>query len=59
MNSVDYIVGSDIVVNMPLSIFDDDVYNFIVKLLSSILSSYMVKTLLNLVAFAFWEDRLI
>ncbi len=59
MNSVDYIVGSDIVVDMPLSIFDDDVYNFIVKLLSSILSSYMVKTLLNLVAFAFWEDRLI
>lgn len=59
MNSVDYIVGSDIVVNMPLSIFDDDVYNFIVKLLSSILSSYMVKTLLNLVTFAFWEDRLI
>ena len=59
MNSVDYIVGSDIVVNMPLSIFDDDVYNFIVKLLSSILSPYMVKTLLNLVAFAFWEDRLI
>lgn len=59
MNSVDYIVGSDIVVDMPLSIFDDDVYNFIVKLLLSILSSYMVKTLLNLVAFAFWEDRLI
>lgn len=57
MNSVDYIVGSDKVVDTPLSIFHDDVCNFITELSSGILSSYVVRAFPDLAALAFWGRK--
>ena len=57
MNSVDYIVGSDKVIDTPLSIFNDDVCNFIAKLAFSILSSNVVRDFPDLAALAFWGRK--
>lgn len=54
MNSVDYIIGSEHIVDTPLKVFDDDVCAFITDLSAEIFKSPIARFFPDLSALAFW-----
>ena len=54
MNSVDYLIGSEHIIDTPLKVFDDDVCAFITDLSAEIFKSPIARVFPDLAALAFW-----
>ena len=57
MNNVDYIYGSENIIDTPLKVFDDDVCAFIGNLSTEILKSPITRVYPDLSALAFWARK--